>query len=136
MTQGGDIDRIGVFGVDAHAAYVTGAGEAEVGPGLALVGGLVDAVAVGDVAAKGGFTHAHVDDVGVGLGDGYSADGAGLEVAVGYVLPEHASVVGLPDAAAAASEVERGQVTGVTGHGDNAASPERPDTAPFQRLKQ
>ncbi|MEI2616302.1 MAG: hypothetical protein V9F06_01525 [Thermomicrobiales bacterium] len=69
-------------------------GQPEVLPGLAAVGGLVDAVAVGDVAADGRLAHADVDDVGVGLGNGDRAHRGALEEAVGDVPPVLTAVVG------------------------------------------
>ena len=39
-------------------------------PALAAVGGLVDAVAGGDIPADVGLARADVDDVGLGRGDG------------------------------------------------------------------
>ena len=48
--------------------------EADVRPGLAGVGRLVDAVAGHDVAADARFAHADVDDVGIRFGDGDRAD--------------------------------------------------------------
>ena len=63
VTERGDVDEIGILRVDAHLADVARLREAAVRPGLAAVGGLVDAVAVRDVAANRRLAHADVDHV-------------------------------------------------------------------------
>src|SRR5258708_2221962 len=102
-------------------------------PGLTSVSGLVDAVAMRDIAANGRLAHADVDHVGVGGRDGDAADGGASEVAVGDVLPEEPSVHGLPDAATGGAEVERVIVAGVARDGNNATAAIGADTAPLQR---
>ena len=61
--------------------------EADVRPGLAGVGRLVDAVARHDVAADARLAHADVDDVGVRFGDGDGADRRARDLAVGDRRP-------------------------------------------------
>src|SRR5258708_37148079 len=92
----------------APFANIAGVVEAKMRPGFACVSGLVDAVAMGDVAANGRLAHADVDHVGVGWRDGDAADGGASEVAVGDVLPEEPSIRGLPDAATGGAAVEGG----------------------------
>ena len=58
-----------------------------VGPRLAGVGGLVDAVALHDVAAQGDLPHPDEHDVGVRLRDGDGADRRTSDLAVGHGLP-------------------------------------------------
>src|SRR5690606_37497364 len=79
--------------------------EAHVRPGAAAVGGLVDAVALDDVAAQLRLAHADVHDIGVRLGNGDGADRGGLEEAIRYRAPVDAAVGGLPDATADRAEV-------------------------------
>jgi hypothetical protein len=67
---------------------------------VAGVGGFVDAVAVGGVAAEVALAGADVDDVGIGGSDRDRADGAELQLAVGHGNPVRAAVGGLEDAAA------------------------------------
>ena len=74
--------------------------EADVRPGLAGVGRLVDAVARHDVAADARLAHADVDDVGVRFGDGDRADRRARDLAVGDRRPVRAAVGRLPEAAA------------------------------------
>ena len=76
MAEGADVDDVGVGGVDDDLCDLAGGVEAEVLPGDAGVGGLVDAVSVGCVAAKISFAGAYVDDVRVGVCDSDGADGA------------------------------------------------------------
>ena len=131
-TLGGDVDEVGVGGMDADACNGTGFGEAEVFPGAAGVGGFIDAIAVGGGdAADGVLAHADVDDVGVGRGDGDSADGRGFDEAIGDVAPGFAGVVRFVDASASGAEVVREGVVGDSGDGDGAAAAEGSDVAPF-----
>ena len=65
-------------------------------PGLARVGGFVDAVAAGHVAADVGFARADVDDVRVGSRYGDGADGRDRLV-IKNGLPVDAGVGRLPD---------------------------------------
>ncbi len=48
--------------------------EPDVLPGLSAVSRLVDAIAVGDVAAQAGFAGSHVQNVVVGIGHGNRPD--------------------------------------------------------------
>ena len=81
-----------------HAADVMGVGEAHVLPGLAAVGGLVNAVAPGRTLAIVGFAGADPDDRRIGRRDGDVADG-GDAFLVEDRLPGGAIVGGFPDAA-------------------------------------
>src|SRR5262249_37937778 len=91
VAERGAIDDVRVLGVNADGADMVGILKADVAPGVAGVDGLVDAVAVGGVAADAGFTHTGVNDVGVGIGDGDGTDGAGFELAVGHGDPGEAA---------------------------------------------
>ena len=104
-------------------------------PSLAAVHGLVDAVAVGNVGAGARLARAHVDDVWVGIGNGDGSDGAGVDEAVGDAVPVDAAVVGLPDPAAGAAEVEDQRVLGVAGDGDGASAPVGADAAKAEGLE-
>ena len=79
--------------------------QADVRPRLAGVGGLVDAVALDDVAAQLGLAHPGVDDVGIRRRDRDGADRRGLDLLVGDRPPRQAAVGRLPDAAAGRAEV-------------------------------
>ncbi len=127
-----DVDDVGVAGVDDDVGDVAGVGEADVGPGAAAVGRLVDAVAVRDVRADRRLAGAGVDHVRGGLGDGERADRGGAEEAVRDVLPESAAAGRLPDAAGAGAEVEGAALGRVAGDGDDAPAAVRPDAAPLE----
>ena len=137
VAEGGDVDAVRIVGVDGDAADVLGVVEADVGPGLALIGGLVHAVAVGVLAADVGLAGADVDDVGVRRGDGDGADGAdGNAVCRRDGEPGAAGVFGLPDAAADGAEVEGVGLAGNAGDAVGAASAHGSDVAPVQAVEQ
>src|SRR5262245_9106242 len=70
MAQGSDVGGIGVLRMDSDVADVMGVAQAKVFPGLAAVGGAVDAIAPGDRVAGVGLATADPDDVGIGGSDG------------------------------------------------------------------
>jgi hypothetical protein len=86
-----------------------------------------------DVAANGGFTHADVDHIGVGGGDGDTADRGALEEAIGDVFPEETAVRSLPDAATCGAEIEGVAMAGIASDGDDTATAIGADAAPLQR---
>ena len=105
VAEDGDEELVGIARIDGDLRDLLAVAQAEVGPGLAGVGGFVDAVADGEIGTLESFAAADVDDVGIGGSDGESADGAGgLVVEDG--VPGAAVVGGLPDAAVADADVE------------------------------
>ena len=132
MAKRRDVEPVGVSRVYPDAGDVAGVLEADVLPGRPGVGGAVDAVAVGDVAAYAGLAHSGVYDRGIGVRHGERAYGGGAEEAVGDVAPVRTAVGGLPDAARARSEVEGLPLVGVARHGHDASAPVRPYRAPPQ----
>ena len=121
--------RVDRKGADLLGSTVRAAAQAEVGPGLAGVSGLVDAVAGGEVRALQAFAAGDVDGVGIGVGNSDRADGAG-----GLVVPEAdpglAGVGGLPDAAVDRAEIEGGGLGGNPGEGAGAAGAQGADLPP------
>src|SRR5262249_13289097 len=100
-------------------------------PGLAAVGGAVDAVARLHVAADVRLARADVDDVGVGRGHGDGAEGGnGLVVEDG--LPGQAAVGGLPQAAAGCGGDVGVRVAGDAHGATDAAAGGRADGAEFE----
>src|SRR5262249_13932845 len=89
-----DVDQVRVLGADAGAGDLRAFLETAVLPGLPRVGGLVHAVAVGDVAADRRFAHADVQHVGIGLSDRDGAHRAGADGAVADRQPAVAAVRG------------------------------------------
>src|SRR5690242_7430180 len=136
VAEGGDVGDIRILGMDDDVANVACVGKAGVAPGSPAIAGLIDAIAVRDVAADGGLAGAGVDDIGIGVGDGEGAEGGGGEVAVGDILPEGAAAGSLPDAAGTTAKVEGALVCGMSGDGNDAATAMRTDAAPFERAEE
>src|SRR5205085_11173958 len=66
-----------ILGVHRDLRDLPPVAQSEVAPGGATIGGLVDAVAGGEVGALQALAAADVEDVGFGGGDGDRAHGAG-----------------------------------------------------------
>ena len=94
--EAGDVDDVGVGGMDANLGNGVGVLEADVGPFLATVHRLVDAVAGHDIAADARLAHADVNDVGVRLGDRDGANRRAGNLAVRDRRPVVAGVSGFP----------------------------------------
>ena len=105
MSERRDINDVGIGGVHANARDRLCIRQAQVPPGLAAVGGLVDAVALGDAAAELGLAHANVNDVRVGFRYGHRAHRGAGHLPVGDREPGVAAVRGLPEPAAGGPEV-------------------------------
>ena len=133
MPDGRDVHDVRIRRVNADAPDLAAVGQADVRPGLAGVGRLVDPVARRQVAAQARLAHADVDDVRIRLRDGDRADRSGPEEAVRDVAPGHAGVVGLPDAAAGRAHVVDERLAGDAGDRRHAAAAIRADAAPAQR---
>ena len=65
MTEYGGKNAVGIARVDGERRNLLSVHEAKVGPGLAGVGGLVDAVAHGEVGAMQALAAADINDVGI-----------------------------------------------------------------------
>src|SRR5215467_9151057 len=89
--------------IEDDAADMARRSEAYALPGAPAIRGLVNARAVGEIGAEIGFTGAGINNVGIGLGHGQSADGSDRQ-AVRDRLPGNAAVHGLPHAAGNAAE--------------------------------
>ena len=135
VSQRRDVDPVGVARVYAHPGDVPRVVKADVLPRGPGVGGPVDAVAVGDVAADARLAGAGVHDRWVCVGDSDRADGGGAEEAVGHVAPVRSAVGGLPDAARAGPEVEGLPLLRVARHCHDAPPSVWPDRPPSQRPK-
>jgi hypothetical protein len=68
MAKRCNVYHVRITGVNPDPGYVTGVFQAQMLPGLAGVGSLVDTVSVGDVSSYASLTHAGVDHVVVRLG--------------------------------------------------------------------
>ena len=125
----GDEDAVGVAGIDGDLADLLAVAEAEVGPGFAAVGGFVDAVAGGEVGALQTFAAADVKGLGIAIGDGNGADGAGGLV-VPDAVPGGSGVGGLPDAAVDCAKIEGCGLAGNSGEGAGSAGAHGADLTP------
>jgi len=65
VTERRDVNDVGIRGMHANASDGLSIHESHVFPGLAGVDSFVDAIALHDVAAQFGLTHADVDDIGI-----------------------------------------------------------------------
>src|SRR5207247_6709240 len=128
----GDEDDVGVRRMDANLRDRVGVGEAGMGPRLAGVGRLVDAVARHDVAADARLARADEDDVGLRFRDGDGADRRAPDLAVGDGRPFRAAVDRLPQSAAGRAEVAFSRPPLHAGDGDRPAAAVRADAAPFE----
>ena len=115
MAEGRYINAIRIRRVDHHASDLTRGFEADMGPGLARVGGLEHADAVGVLAADIGLAGADVDHIGIRRSHRDGADGADRNAFVGDGRPGAAGVLGLPDAAAHRAEIKGIGLAGMTG---------------------
>jgi hypothetical protein len=109
VALGGDVDDVGVGGVDDDASDVVALFESDVGPGGAAVHRLVDAVAPGGALAIVRLACAGVEDGGVGGGEGEVANG-GVGLVVEDRGPGLAAVEGFEDAAGRGADVDDARV--------------------------
>ena len=102
-------------------------------PGLAGVGGFVDAVADRKIGPMQSLAAADINDVGIGRSNCDGADGLrGLVIEDG--IPGAAVVVRLPDAAVHLADVKHIRLAGNSRGGAGAPATKRPDHAPVQIL--
>ena len=113
VAERGYPDDVGIGGVDDDAGDVLGVAQTHVGPGIAAVGGLVDAVAPVGAAGERIIAGAHPDHVGIRRRHRERADG-GDSYGVGDRLPGGA-VIGSAPHAAGARPREHGVAMGVLG---------------------
>src|SRR6185437_3451171 len=104
-------------------------------PGLAGVGGFVDAVADGEIRAVQALAAANVNDVGIRGRDGNRADGAGGLV-VKDRLPGPSVIVGLPHTAIANAYVKDAGLRGHAADSASASGTVGADVPPFEGGKQ
>ncbi len=131
VAESGDEHGIRVFRIDDDPADLTRVLQADVGPGLAAIGGFVNAVAAREIRANIRFARAGVENVWVRWRDFERSDGCdGLAVENGS--PDGAGIVGFPDAAIHAAEIEGRAAARDTTHRNRPAAAEGPDGSPFK----
>ena len=132
-----DVGNIAILRVNLDARYLARVRQADVGPGVAGVGRLVDTVAVTRRhAANRFFTRPYINDVGIGLGDRDGADRANIKVLVRDVFPTASCVFGLPDATACGAHVIELRVVGHAGHGRHSPAAIGPDHPPLHNVEE
>src|SRR5579871_2529131 len=128
VAEDGDEEAVGVARVHDHRRDLLAVAQPQVLPGLAAVGGLVNAVAGGQVRALQPLAAANIEDGRVRRSHG---QGAG-QLPVEERHPDVAVVGGLPDAAVVDADVKDVRMAGHAGGADGPAAAERPDHAPAQ----
>ena len=134
MAEGGDERDIGIARIDDDFADGARVAQADVLPGLAAVHGLVDAVALRDVAAQAGFSRADVQNIWIGHRHGEAANG-GRAFLVEDRGPGQSAVGRLKDTAAGASEVVGGGIPGDAGCRERTAAAKGSDQAIFHAFE-
>src|SRR5262249_19859982 len=121
--------------MDAHLGDIANVLQPQVLPSLARVGGFVDAVAMRNVAADGGFAQPRVEHIGIGRRHCKRAHRGAPEVAVGDILPVDAAICSPPDATARRAKVKDLLMHWVAGHRHHPSAAERSDKAPLHCLE-
>ncbi len=129
MSGNRDEEPIGIAGINGHLRNLLAIAKSEVGPGLAAIGGLVDAIADGEVRAMQPFAAADVNDLRVGRRDNDGADRAG-RLLIENRLPGAAVVRRLPDAAVDRADVEDVRLAGNSCQGASASAAKGANIAP------
>src|SRR5256714_6805800 len=129
MALHGDKEAIGILGIDEDVGDLLGVAQSEVRPVLASIGGLVHAVAGGQIWPLQAFPTADVNYVGIGRRNSDRAHRTGALV-VKNGFPGVASIGGLPDAAIHRSHVKNIRLMRYAEDRHGAAAPKRTDAAP------
>ncbi len=132
LPEGADPCHVAILRVDANPGDVLGLLEAQVLPGHAPVGGLVDAVPLLDVAPDLRLPGPDVHDVGIRLADRHGPHRGAGDLPVGDGAPREAAVGGLPQAAARGAEVVLEGPGVATGHTDGSAASGGAHAGPVQ----
>jgi len=105
MTEGGNIDDIGIVGMDADTGNGLGVLQAHVFPGFAAVDGSINAVTLHDISAELGLSRADIYDVGIGCGDRDCAYRRAGNLSVSNRFPGQSAIRGFPQSAAYGAEI-------------------------------
>ena len=130
------IDEVGIGGMHADAADDLRVSESGMGPGLARVSRLVDAVALHDVAPQRHLAHPDVDHVRLRFRHRDGPDRRTPDLAVGHGLPRRAAVSGLPQAAPDRAEVVLQRAGRAAGDGQRAPAAVGSHVAPLERVEE
>ncbi len=130
MAKSCDESNIGIGGMDNDGTDVASVFQSNVVPGFAAIVRAVDTVAKGNVAANAGFATAHIDHIGIGIGDSNGANGRG-GLLLEERIPSVASVSGFPNASADSTKIESVGLAGDACDSQRASATEGADEAPF-----
>src|SRR5882724_349464 len=128
-------DFIGIAWIDGQLRNLLTIAQAKMRPGLARVGGFVNAIADREIRPMQPLTTADINHVRVRRGYRYRADRAGGLV-IKDRLPSAAVVVGLPHSAIAHADVKDVRLTGHTSDGPGASATVRADGAPVEGFQE
>src|ERR1043166_5546340 len=131
MPEGCDVDDVRVLRIDDDPGHGLRVLKAHMGPGFARVGGLVDTVALRDIASNLPLAHPDVNDVGVRVAYSDRANGGSVEEPVRYAPPALSRVRGFPKAPTRGSEVVFGRTRADAGASDGSATAIRADVLPL-----
>ena len=117
--------------MDANLRNILGLAEADVPPGLAGVGGLVDAVARLDVAADARLARADEDDVRIRFRHGDRAHRRAANLSIRDRRPGFPAIGRLPQTAARGAEIPDVRLTLGAGHRQRSPAAIGPDASPL-----
>src|SRR5579859_5838049 len=124
---------IRVARIDGERRDLLSIHQAEMRPGLTGVGGLVDAIANGEIGTVQSLATAYINNVGVRGRNGNGTDGLRGLMVENWV-PGAAVVVRFPDAAVYLAHIKHIGLAGNTGGRASATAPKWADHAPVQFL--
>src|SRR6185503_9006600 len=132
MTEGGDVDEIGIARIDEYCSDLLCVAQSEVSPGLSTVGRFVNAVPCGKIRALQSFAAADVDRFRFRWRDRDRADRPGW-LNVEDRFPRVAVIGRFPNAAVVDAYIRDVWLAGNAGGADCTAAAERANHAPLHR---
>ena len=129
MPERSDEDAVGIARIDSEVGNLLRVSQADVRPGFTGIGGLVNAVARGEVRPVQAFPATDVQNRWIGGGDDNDADGP-RRLVVEDRRPGTTGIGRLPDASVHLRHIERVRVAAMARDRDRAARPVRPNVSP------
>jgi len=130
MAERGDEQAIGICWIDIDVGDHLAVAEPEVRPRFSRIGGLVDAVAGGEIGSNDSRAAAYIDDVRIGRGDCDCADRS-RRLIVEEREPVGAEVGRAPDSAVVEGDVKGVWLRRYAGDGTSSARPKRSNVPPM-----
>ena len=131
MPEGRDKNDVRIFRMDDDRADVAAVFQADIPPIAAAIDGLINAVAIGDIAAQRRLTGAGVDRVVIARRYRQGTDRGSGMLLVEHRLPVGAAVGGFPHTTSDCAEIISVRLTRDAFDRDPAAAPEGSDLAPL-----